>query len=264
VAIDDRLAAYARRAEDALAGEEVGSSPGGEQPKFTATVVDGADRYAVLVKFAVSARWADMLAMEHLALRTLEEGRIAAAVSTLLQDGGNTYLEVQRFDRTPNILGRRGFVSLMALDSAFTGNGRRSWAVAGQELLALRWVDADTASTMALLHWFGRFIGNTDMHQGNLGFTLVDDGPLPLCPAYDMLPMYLAPPRSGAVRPPSALTISAPDQIGQAAHIQRAARMADAFWEQVADGGLVRDDTLRQVAVANRSIIGEYAARFAG
>lgn len=262
VAIEQRLDAYARMARDALAGEDVGSSPGGEQPKFTATVQDGSSRYAAIVKFAVSARWADLLAMEHLALRTLAVHGVPAAVSTLLQDGGLTYLELQRFDRTHDVLGRRGFVSLMSLDAAFTGEGRRSWAEAGRQLQALRLIDVASADRMALLHWFGQLIGNSDMHQGNLGFELVDDGPLPLCPAYDMLPMYLAPPRSGAEREPVAIAPRAPEQIGQGAVIARAAAMAIDFWEQVAGSGLIADAVLCEVARRNREVVATYAARF--
>lgn len=262
VAIGHRLDAYARMARDALAGEEVGSSPGGEQPKFTATVCDGSTRYAAIVKFAVSARWADLLVMEHLALRTLAAHGVPAAVSTLLQEDDHTWLELQRFDRTPDVLGRRGFVSLMALDGAFTGEGRRSWAEAGRQLQALRLIDAASAERMVLLHWFGVLIGNRDMHQGNLGFELVDDGPLPLCPAYDMLPMYLAPPRSGAVRKPEPIALRAPDQLGQGGAIARAAEIAIDFWEQVAVSGQVREPALREVAQANREVVATYATRF--
>jgi serine/threonine protein kinase HipA of HipAB toxin-antitoxin module len=57
------------------------------------------------------------------------------------------------------------------------------------------------AVTVADLYWFGRLIGNSDMHPGNLGFHLVDARPLELAPAHDMLPMFLAPSRTGATRP---------------------------------------------------------------
>src|SRR5690606_24795331 len=68
VAAEERGTRYAEWAEAALAGEDVGSSPGGEQPKFTATVMTrGGGRHAALVKFAVAdsgqsaRRWADLL-----------------------------------------------------------------------------------------------------------------------------------------------------------------------------------------------------------
>jgi hypothetical protein len=43
-------------------------------------------------------------------------------------------------------------------------------------------------------------IGNTDMHTGNLSFLHNDPHPLELAPAYDMLPMALAPNRQGDMR----------------------------------------------------------------
>lgn len=72
---------FIRLAADAMAGEVVGSSAGGEQPKFCA-YVDGKHR---LVKFtepvvnANSQRWADLLLAEYLALKTLAGSGITAA-----------------------------------------------------------------------------------------------------------------------------------------------------------------------------------------
>lgn len=90
--------------------------PGGEQPKFTATVEEDGQRDAVLVKFSRAAdgeaaeRWADLLVCEHLALQCLRDAGIQAAASELIQTSDYTFLEVRRFDRTPNLLGRLGFV----------------------------------------------------------------------------------------------------------------------------------------------------------
>ncbi|MCF3971924.1 hypothetical protein, partial [Pseudomonas aeruginosa] len=54
VAASERARQYPAWAQAALAGENIGSSPGGEQPKFTATVhQEDGTRYAALVKFAV-------------------------------------------------------------------------------------------------------------------------------------------------------------------------------------------------------------------
>src|SRR5690606_36420964 len=203
---EERGARYAQWAQAAVAGEDVGSSPGGEQPKFTATVTTPHGRHAVLVKFAVAdsgqaaRRWADLLACEHIALECLRTAGLPAAASELADADGYTCLEVQRFDRTADALGRRGLVSLLALDAAFVGVGARDWSLAAERLAALGWITADTAARIARLWWFGRLIGNSDMHPGSLGFHLVDAGPLALAPAYDMLPMSLAPSRTGAVR----------------------------------------------------------------
>ena len=97
VAADDRLAQYRERARAALDGEDVGSSPGGEQPKFTATVEVHGRRRSVLVKFAqpdegaAAQRWSDLLVCEHLALEALRQSGQAAASSELLQSPTHTF-----------------------------------------------------------------------------------------------------------------------------------------------------------------------------
>lgn len=265
-----RAQRYPAWAREALAGEEIGSSPGGEQPKFTATVDTGRSRYAALVKFAppdegqAARRWAELLACEHLALNCLRDAGLDAAESELIQTDGHTFLEVRRFDRMPGTLGRRGFVSLLALDAAFIGDGTRDWGLAGEQLLAARWIERGTADTMARLHWFGRFIGNSDMHLGNLGFHLPDTGPLPLCPAYDMLPMYLAPSRTGIVRPAGPLPLAAPARGGQLPHIAWAADAALRFWQAVADSHHITSPELNQLAGENHAAVATFARRFAG
>lgn len=267
VDMDSRHEVYAKRAKEALDGEDVGSSPGGEQPKFTATVVADTGRYAALVKFALpslnplGARWADLLTCEHLALSTLRGAGFPASRTQLLRSDEHVFLEVERFDRTADILGRRGFVSLLALDAAFIGEGSRDWGLAGEQLVAERLISRDTAENMARLHWFGRFIGNTDMHLGNIGFQLIDDGPLPLCPAYDMLPMYMAPSaQTGNVRALAPISISAPSRAGQAAFIAWAVQLAVQFWQQVAESEVAPD--IQAVAQQNIDVVSRYAQRF--
>jgi hypothetical protein len=260
VAANERAALYAQWAQAALAGEDIGSSPGGEQPKFTATVTTPAGRYAALVKFAVpdsgkaARRWADLLVCEHLALACLRQAGLPASESELIDADGYTCLEVRRFDRTPDVLGRRGYVSLLALSAAFIGDDMRDWGLSGERLSAAAWVDADTAAQMASLHWFGRLIGNSDMHAGNLGFHLVDRGPLALAPAYDMLPMSLAPSRTGAVRTAEPIRPPMPDRAGQIPHLAWAARLAACYWEQVADCDRIGSDSLRRLATQNRDV----------
>ena len=264
---DSRHEVYATRAKEALDGEDVGSSPGGEQPKFTATVVTATGRYAALVKFALpsqsplGARWADLLICEHLALTTLREAGLQAARTQLLRSDEHVFLEVERFDRTADVLGRRGFVSLLALDAAFIGEGPRDWGLAGEQLVHERLIVHGTAENMARLHWFGRLIGNTDMHLGNIGFHLIDSGPLPLCPAYDMLPMYMAPSaQTGNVRAPAPISIHAPSRAGQAAFIAWAAQLAVQFWQQVAGSEVAPD--IQAVARQNSDVVSRYAQRF--
>ncbi|MDH5821880.1 type II toxin-antitoxin system HipA family toxin YjjJ [Luteimonas sp. RD2P54] len=266
----DRAARYPQWAEAALAGEEIGSSPGGEQPKFTATVATTGGRYAALVKFAMAGddpparRRADLLVSEHLALQSLRAAGIPAAQAELIESGGHRFLEVRRFDRSPDILGRHGFVSLLALNAAFVGGDGRDWSLAGEQLAAQRWIDPATAARMAALYWFGRLIGNSDMHPGNLGFRLVDEGPLALAPAYDMLPMSLAPSRAGVLRPAAPVEPGVPERTGQRDHIARAATVASDFWEQVAEDPRIGSDELRALAARNRDAVVAFAQRFGG
>lgn len=268
VRAEQRAQRYPERAAAALEGEDVGSSPGGEQPKFSATVEHDGGRYAALVKFAqpgagdAAERWADLLVCEHLALQCLREAGTAAAESELLQTDTHTFLEVRRFDRTADVLGRRGFVSLLSLSAAFTGEATADWDRAGEHLHDAGWVDRDSATGMARLHAFGRLIGNSDMHQGNLGFHLQDRGPLPLAPVYDMLPMSLAPSRTGVLRTASPIAAVAPERSGQLAHLQWAAPLAVDFWQRVAGSALVRADALRGVAAENARRVDAMRQRF--
>jgi hypothetical protein len=263
-----RETGYPERAVAALEGEEVGSSPGGEQPKFTATVEHDGQRHAVLVKFAradageAAQRWADLLVCEHLALQCLREAGIQAAASELIQTSEYTFLEVQRFDRTPNLLGRLGFVSLMSLSSAFVGDVTADWGTVGEQLQALGWITPETAIRMAQLHAFGRLIGNSDMHQGNLGFHLADQGPLSIVPIYDMLPMSLAPSRTGVLRPAALLGSIAPERAGQLAHLQWAAPLAVEYWQSVAASPTIRSNALRELATQNSQRVKALAQRF--
>ncbi|QIO89650.1 hypothetical protein G9274_003335 [Stenotrophomonas rhizophila] len=268
VQADQRVRDYPARAAAVLEGEDVGSSPGGEQPKFTATVTHNGHRQAVLVKFAqptageAAERWADLLVCEHLALQCLRDAGVDAAVSELLQTSTHAFLEVQRFDRTPDVLGRRGFVSLMSLTAAFVGDVTLDWARAGEQLHAQGWLTAATATHMARLHAFGRLIGNSDMHHGNLGFHLVDHGSLPLAPVYDMLPMSLAPSRTGVLRAAAPLGPVAPERSGQLAHLQWAAPVALDYWQRVAGSSLLRSPALRALAADNARQVDAMRHRF--
>lgn len=270
VAAAERLQRYPERARAALQGEDVGSSPGGEQPKFTATVDADGGRRAMLVKFAqpdageAAERWSDLLVCEHLALQVLAEAGMQAARSTLLQTATQTFLEVERFDRTPDVLGRRGFVSLLSLSSAFTGEATQDWPSAAALLQPLGWLHADTVHHIGRLHAFGRLIGNTDMHQGNIGFHFSDRGALPLAPAYDMLPMSLAPSRLGVVGRTDALPSIAPRCAGELQHLRWAAPLAAEFWQHVAGDVRVRSALLRELAVVNAGRVAEMALRYGG
>ncbi|UPG93010.1 type II toxin-antitoxin system HipA family toxin YjjJ [Luteibacter aegosomatissinici] len=259
-----RTVEYSRRADSALAGEPVGSSAAGEQPKFTARVMDddGSIRH-VIVKFSENVddpagrRWADLLICEHLAGEVLAENEHPSARSELIWSGGRLCLEVTRFDRI-GAYGRRGFVTLAAWSDAHDGE-RDTWAGAASRMFKGDWVDASTEAGVRQRWWFGRMIANADMHFGNLGFFLDDALPLTLAPSYDMLPMLYRPAGNGAVVPREFQPATpVPADMG---YWQRAASWAATFWERVAN----HDDVsvaFREIAHRNAEAVGVLRRRF--
>lgn len=252
IAQDAREASYLERADAALVDDVVGSSAGGEQPKFTARVRagDGTLRH-VIVKFTDRGespgrrRWHDLLVCEQLASECLSEAGIEAARSSVVE-GERTFLEAPRFDRIGE-RGRRGYVTLAALDNALHG-ARDDWRRAAERLERDGWIDADAARVLRLLHYFGRLIANTDMHFHNVSFARGESRPLALAPVYDMLPMLYRPAATGEVV--AREFVPAPPTPRDAPVWQDAARIARAFWERVADDARVSDG-FRAIAGAN-------------
>ena len=205
IAVAEKPATYARLAQEAAQGERPGSSAAGEQPKFAAFADTASGPAHVLVKFTeahanpVTQRWRDLLLAEHLALQTLSAAGVAAASSQVIDHGEQRFLELERFDRV-GTLGRRGLISLEAVEAEFVGDARAPWPELARRLADDRHVSPEAAQGAAQLHAFGTLIGNTDMHNGNLSFTTDEGRPYALAPAYDMLPMGFAP-RSGGALP---------------------------------------------------------------
>jgi hypothetical protein len=196
---------YARLALDAARGEIPGSSAGGEQPKFTACAMTKDGPRQVIVKFTeledgpVTERWRDLLFAEHLALETLREAGIPAAMTKIIDHAGQRFLEVERFDRIGE-MGRRGLISLAALDAEFVGVGVGGWPRIARRLADGGQIRLEAADGAELLWAFGTLIGNADMHTGNLSFVSEHGRPYSIAPAYDMTPMAFAP-RSGGGLP---------------------------------------------------------------
>jgi serine/threonine protein kinase HipA of HipAB toxin-antitoxin module len=69
------------------------------------------------------------------------------------------------------------------------------WLQAAAALESARRITTADAQALRWQWLFGRLIGNTDMHFGNVSFTWGFGPELPLAPAYDMLPMRWAPVR---------------------------------------------------------------------
>ena len=223
-------AAYQRMAEEAMTQGTVGSSTGGEFPKFTALREVAGKPIHVIVKFSGSdgapgtVRWSDLLVCEHLALCALAEHlRLEAAVSRIHQAGGRTFLEVERFDRHGR-LGRSPVCSWSALNSALFALAGKPWPEGGAALFEQGFINAECLAAVQRLWLFGQLIANTDMHDGNLSFR----PGLELAPVYDMLPMGYAPVR-GLELPTKDFVPALPLPAERDAWLA-AARAAEHFW----------------------------------
>ncbi len=194
---------YPAVVSDLVAFGNAGSSATGEQPKFLATRRDGDRLTPVLVKYSpatdesVGRRAADLLVAEQTALETLGSNGYKIPATFILSAGGRTFLEIERYDRE-GIQHRIGHVSLGVLDAEFAGTDMVSWADSVRVLAAKGVVPIDTLLKVRWLETFGRLIGNTDMHFGNLSFLMDGVRVTALTPVYDMLPMHYHP-RAGEV-----------------------------------------------------------------
>lgn len=264
IASCERAARYPTLADAALAGEDIGSSAGGEQPKFTALLRDTTGNHAVIVKFSERAgtpaaqRWANLLRCEHLAGGILRAHGIAAAETELLDADDRVFLQSLRFDRTP-VLGRHGLVSLAALDAAYYGHGRIDWWRFAPQLRRDGWLNEADARTLAVRGWFGALIGNSDMHLGNASLVLTDTRPLALAPSYDMLPMALRPASTGEVVA-RRLELPLPLPI-HAREWHLAAVMAEDFWTRV-ESDPAFSTAVRAIAATQRAALETARARF--
>lgn len=226
---------YPDLAEAAMRGALPGSSAGGEQPKFCTVRDDG---QPVIVKFSPAGsspadrRWADLLACEHLAQQVLNDHQIPAARTRIVLGGGRTFLEVERFDRTPR--GRIGMVSLMAFDSEYIGQ-MDNWAASAERMSSRDLLPDPDTERLRLLDAYGQLIGNTDRHYGNVSLLIDPRGSWQLAPAYDTLPMIYAPIAGELV----ARNDFDPGKLVPSAETLRvwdlARQLALNFWQQVAE-----------------------------
>lgn len=238
---------YPALAEAAMHGSLPGSSAGGEQPKFCC-VRDLPQRTHMIVKFSPAGRspaeqrWRDLLICEHLALQALDglataDGqRVPAAQSEIHKAAGRVFLEVRRFDRTER--GRVGMVSLLAYDSEYVGQ-IDNWADTAARMASRDLLVEEDARRLRFLEAFGRLIGNTDRHYGNISLLIVGDD-WRMAPAYDVLPMLYAP-TAGELVPrefdPGTLTPT----VETLAQWEDARTLATQYWGSVADDQRVSD-----------------------
>jgi len=230
-------------AKRALAGEQIGSSAGGEQPKYS-VLIEGKHR---IVKFALgitdnARRWKDLLALEHLALTVLAEAGLQSSRAELIDQGEMRCLMVDRFDRI-GIKGRRAVLTLAGASGQVNG----SWTDAAQELAQEGQINAADLTTIALLDAFGAQIANTDRHLYNVAF-FRDGANLKLAPAFDQLPMAYAPPASGHLRTEAvAPALPRANTLGVWAE---ATAIARDFWQRASDIEL--GESMREIVNVHR------------
>jgi hypothetical protein len=247
---------YPAMADSAMQGTLPGSSAGGEQPKFC-TVREGRQ---VIVKFSPAGnspadrRSRDLLVCEHLALRTLQEAGVAAATTRVFVEAGRVFLEVERFDRTAR--GRIGMVSLLAYDSQHIGK-IDNWAATANRMASRGLMRADDARRLRFLEAFGRLIGNTDRHYGNISL-LIENGSWRLSPAYDVLPtLYAA--INGELPARELATSAVAATVETLEEWPSARQVAHVFWQAVAADTRITAP-FRTIARTNAQFTGEAAA----
>ncbi len=150
----------------------------------------------------------------------------------------------------------RPLISLGTVDAYFLGAGLNDWPALAQRLHALRLLEAADVDRIARIWWFGRLIGNTDMHAGNLSFEPMA-GRLRLAPAYDMLPMMYAPLAGGEV-PGRRFEAKSPLPAQREVWLQ-ACRAALGFWDDVQRDGRI-GPAFKAVARAHARELQEAAA----
>ncbi len=265
--IAQRGAHYDTIAADVTQTLPAGSSAGGEQPKFVAhlNAPEGCQR--LVVKFSpprgtpFGERWHDLLWAEHLASEVLAQGKLAksrlaqggvsAAKSHIVQSARRTYLESIRFDRV-GIAGKRHVLPLSALHAPFVGGPQQHWVASCEGLAQRGLLTGEDEHQVRLLRDFGRLIGNTDMHFGNLNFFVDDLAQIAkphftLAPVFDMLPMVWRP---SEFRDEMGYTpFAAPQKPpGSTATWGLARDLAVQFWQRLAGCDAVSAG-LRQVAL---------------
>lgn len=252
-------AAHYQTMATALKGAAYGSSAGGEQPKFLGMTEDSGH---VIVKFAKrGSRMAELLPLEHLALRALAEAGVPSSPTQLLTSEDYVFLEVQRFDRVGKT-GRVGMLSAGAVDDEFFGM-RDSWpefAVRCEQAKYLSPQDARHVDTLAA---FSELIGNNDRHFDNISLLIGEDGEYQgIAPAYDILPMRYAS-IGGGVDPdlspiaPTVGTIGAKPAVWA-----QAAQAAERFWTSVQTEKLAAPISrpMKQLAATNLEVARQFVA----
>ncbi len=242
--LEQRALHYDKLASNVTQTLPAGSSAGGEQPKFLVHLNGTTGYERLVVKFTpphgtpFGERWHDLLHTEFIALQTLKKHGFSAAKTRIVESSQRTYLESVRFDRN-GMFGKRHIVPLAPIHKTFVGGSRQNWAASCDKLAELGLLPRTDAQTVHVLLYFGRLIGNTDMHFGNLSLAVNDMARLAspkfsLAPCYDMLTMAYKPSEFKDELGYTALEV--PRQpLGADKPWQQALTMAKEFWETLAN-----------------------------
>lgn len=255
--LEQRARHYDKLAANVTQTLPAASSAGGEQPKFLVPLDAPTGYERLVVKFTpprgtpFGERWHDLLHTEFIALETLRKHGFSTATTRIVQSSQRTYLESVRFDRI-RLNGKRHIVPLAPIHKAFVGGSRHNWAASCDKLAELGHLPRQDAQTVHVLLYFGRLIGNTDMHFGNLSLAVTDMARLAnpkfsLAPCYDMLTMAYKP--SEFKDELGYTQLEVPRQpLGADAPWQQALMMVKEFWETLGNTEAVSAD-LRRVAM---------------
>ncbi|MBI3535847.1 MAG: HipA domain-containing protein [Deltaproteobacteria bacterium] len=228
---------YTNLALLSLSGQPIGSSAGGEQPKFSAYV---AGRQCI-IKFAgidhskAQLRWKDLLISEFIALQILKEHQISSSKAELVFQGKMVFLVVERFDRT-GPKGRCAVLTLAAIENLLFG-ARDSWSSSAERLERANHIDKNTERCIKLLDAFGVMIADSDRHFHNIAFfsqSTFDHKfqtlKFKLAPAFDKLPMLFAPISGQVIEKKFELPIPSSEMLDV---WEEARDLAIQFWDKV-------------------------------
>ncbi len=236
--VRDRVRRYPDFVQRNLDEDPPGSSAAGEQPKFLAHVEGRGHvivKYSEPVDTSEGRRWADLLAAEFHALRLLADQGLPAANAEIFRIGDRVYLESQRFDRAGS-RGRRAAISLGMVDAEFSGEGS-GWSQIAHGLRQAMVLEQTSHDQIVWLEAFGHWIGNSDLHPGNLSLYPGFES-FALRPVYDMLPMRLA--RPG--QPLESIELAPPLRTRRNEAIwERTGQVAGRYWQQLRDEDTLSD-----------------------
>lgn len=234
---------YPELADKAVEGQVQGSSAGGEQPKFATYSKERAAH--VIVKFSpkghgeLAIRWRDILITEYVASEVLHDNDIPAAELNLFELGDRLFLESLRFDRTGEH-GRLPLISMQAIDNEFSGVGS-GWIRVAQKLYDLKLITWQHLFDIAVYWGFGKLINNTDMHLGNIGFS-IDGSGFSLAPVYDMCSMGFSPRSTGEIPPFSFVPPNIDTNLSFLKETCPMIKgMAREFWDKLRENEMVSD-----------------------